>query len=195
MVIFFDAGLVFEIIAVIAVLVFLASEYGIDGLCEIMIENPQSVLLICTVIFAVISIMICGIIVVGSEKKCWFKSFSTTLFWSVPLTLSLSASTIFNIYNTAYSVQRLHTETDLALRIIFFIIPIIYIVVLIITYIISYCVGLLPFFIYVFKGGRFTESKELPAKIASLLFSTILYVVISYIVLSGNNEVFMVLTN
>ena len=160
-----------------------------------MIENPQSVLLICTVIFAVISIMICGIIVVGSEKKRWFKSFSMTLFWSVPLTLSLSASTIFNIYNTAYSVQRLHAETDLALRIIFFIIPIIYIVVLIITYIISYCVGLLPFFIYVFKGGRFTEAKELPAKIASLLFSTILYVVISYIVLSGNNEVFMMLTN
>lgn len=195
MAIIFDVGVIATIIAIIGAFIFIAANMGIDGICQVILENPEKTIFICTLILFVISIIVCCILSVGQNKTV--KSFFRGICWSVPLTLGLSASTIFNIYNTVYAVQSLHETVDLAIRIIFFIIPLLLILFLIILYIVSYVVGLSTIILYtkfILVDEKSNRTTEVILRMLAFAIPVIIYVFVSWNLLNGNNTIFTILT-
>lgn len=189
MIIIFDIGFILAIIAVIGILLFLGAGMGLDGICEYLIANPQQVILVCTLIFIAISIFI-ALLVVGPKRKNL--KICEMLFYISTLTLSLSASTVFNIYNTVDAIQSWH-GADVVMRLFLFPVLLLIIVFLIIIYIISYCVGSAPFIFYLFKHSDQVDCPDTAFKIFNAIWSSVLYAIIVGLLLSGNMR-FMLVT-
>lgn len=188
----FDIGLIAIIIAIIAAFIFLAVDMGIDGICQLILDNKEQTLLIATLIIFVVSILISCIINLDSDKNK--RSFFNICGWSISLTFSISASTIFNIYNTIHTIQSIHNEFDLALRIIFFIVPLAYIVALVILYIVSYIVGLSTILLRLRTelDSRVTDMELYIIRVLSFIVPIGLYGMVSYLLLTNNNSIFTI---
>lgn len=189
--IIFDIGLIAAIAAVIAGFIILAANMGIAGICQIILDNKEETLLITTLIIFVISFIVSCIINSGRDRKT--NSFFYVCGLSISLTFSLSASTVLNIYNTVHTVQYLHDEFDLAIRIIFFILPLIYIILLIILYVISYAVGLLAIAPRLLvEDSDATNIRMHIIRAFSFIVPIVLYIIIAYLLLTNNDSIFTI---
>lgn len=182
MVVFFNAGLVAIIFAVIAALVIIGYNMGVEGLATILTNNPEKVILICTAVFFVFSFILCGINYVpeGEETK------ARRFFWTIPYTAALSAPTIYNIFQVIHAVNYLHETMDIVLRVIFFIVPILIIVALIIVCIITYIIGLWPLLLRFRLSEKLSIGGEQLLKGICFTYIPIVYFMVCYMVASGN---------